>query len=293
MKLIEAPLPILPLVILLLVGFLILSGAIPFYFATTKMLESTTPVVATIFTTLFIPIVSLYCILRMLFFVFGFDNITAWILFFIGSGLIFYWLLALRKLTVRNLLAHLSISQIGFMLIGIATRNEFGIIGALIHVLSYSFTRGILFLNLANCETFGNKRVDELLGLKYSAPVTGNTNILAIMGEFVPPFLGFWGKLFILFGLIFANKPVIFGLVLLNMGLTLWAYFRVYGKLIFNRTYEKFFEPGIFIFVVVGLTTLFILGGLYPVLDTKLSIFKFIVGSFFTPETYIKAIIGL
>jgi multicomponent Na+:H+ antiporter subunit D len=95
--------------------------------------------------------------------------------------------------------AYSSISQVGFMVLGLGLGTPLGLVGALYHLVNHSMFKSLLFLNAGAIEyCTGTRRLDELGGLNRVLPVTSSTSLVGSMSiAGVPPFNGFWSKLII------------------------------------------------------------------------------------------------
>ncbi len=104
--------------------------------------------------------------------------------------------LALAQDDLKRLLAYSSVSQMGYVLAGIALGTYLGAYGGLFHLLNHALFKALLFM-AAGALVFatGARRVSELGGLARRMPVTAAcflVGALSIAG--FPPFNGFWSK---------------------------------------------------------------------------------------------------
>lgn len=140
-------------------------------------------------------------IIRTVYYLFGADFIrgtwvqTVWIslaLFtvFMGS------MLAFREKVLKKRLAYSTVSQLSYILFGLAVLNSAAMEGALLHVIAHAFVKCTLFL-CAGAIIFqtGKTRVDELRGIGKQMPVLlwcYTIVSLALIG--IPPTGGFLSK---------------------------------------------------------------------------------------------------
>ncbi|HEX2907741.1 MAG TPA: proton-conducting transporter membrane subunit [Phototrophicaceae bacterium] len=116
-------------------------------------------------------------------------------------------LLALRQQSIKRLLAYSSMSQIGYMLLGIGigiyTGESSGIQGGLFHVLNHGLMKGLAFfvvgaLLYALGRTSGNEHrltIADLSGAARRYPLLGLAFTLALLSlGGVPPLAGFMSK---------------------------------------------------------------------------------------------------
>jgi len=151
-------------------------------------------------------------------------------------------LMALVQDDIKRLLAYSSISQMGYILLGIASVQIDGVSGSMLHYLSHGMGKGILFMvaGIIIAQCHGTRSISKLGGLARKMPVTASAALigfLTILG--VPPTSGFISEFLIFFGLInSAMNPVTLlkvvvaiGAVVstaLTAGYTLWTMKRVF-----------------------------------------------------------------
>ncbi len=105
-------------------------------------------------------------------------------------------LLALLQTDIKRLLAYHSISQMGYILLGIGLGTELGLAGGLYHLVNHAIFKGLLFLCMgAVIYSTGMRKLDDLGGLWKKMPVTTFTCIIAALAiSGIPPFNGFASK---------------------------------------------------------------------------------------------------
>ena len=105
-------------------------------------------------------------------------------------------LLALAQTDIKRLLAYHSVSQIGYILLGIGLGTELGLAGGLYHMVNHAIFKGLLFLCMgAVIYSTGTRKLDNLGGLWKRMPITTSTCIIAALAiSGIPPFNGFASK---------------------------------------------------------------------------------------------------
>jgi len=105
-------------------------------------------------------------------------------------------LLALAQTDIKRLLAYHSVSQIGYILLGIGLGTELGLAGGLYHMVNHAIFKGLLFLCMgAVIYSTGARKLDNLGGLWKRMPITTSTCIIAALAiSGIPPFNGFASK---------------------------------------------------------------------------------------------------
>ncbi len=105
-------------------------------------------------------------------------------------------ILALAQDDLKRLLAYSSVSQMGYVLMGLGLGTYLGVYGGLFHVLNHGLGKSLLFMCTgALIYATGARRISELGGLGKNMPVTSAcffVGALAISG--MPPLNGFMSK---------------------------------------------------------------------------------------------------
>jgi len=224
--------------VLFLTGFGIKAAIIPFHAWLPDAHPSAPAPVSAMLSGVLIKALGAYTLMRIFFNVFGVNLQLSWVFMILGLLSIFGGgLLALRQDDLKRLLAYSSISQMGFIILGLGCGNYWGILGALFHLLNHSSFKSLLFLNSGAVEySLGTRKLDKMGGLSKVMPVTGATSTigsLSISG--IPPFNGFWSKLFIIIGLVQANHFILAVLAILASILTLAYYLRMQRYTFFGQ----------------------------------------------------------
>lgn len=118
-------------------------------------------------------------------------------------------LLAIVQWDMKRLFAYHSISQIGYVALGLGLGTPLGIAGALFHMVNHSVFKSLLFLNAGAVEyATGSRDLKHLGGLGKSMPVMANTSLVASMSiAGIPPLNGFWSKFIIVLACIESGHP--------------------------------------------------------------------------------------
>jgi len=127
------------------------------------------------------------------------------ILAIIGSStIIIAVMVAMVQHNLKKLLSYHAISQVGYMILGIATGTPVGIAGGLFHMLNNAIYKCCLFLCGGAVEqAAGTPELDRLGGLGKKMPVTFVTCLIASLSiSGIPPLNGFVSKWMIYQGVI-------------------------------------------------------------------------------------------
>jgi formate hydrogenlyase subunit 3/multisubunit Na+/H+ antiporter MnhD subunit len=127
------------------------------------------------------------------------------VLSIIGAAtLIIAVMVAMVQHNLKKLLSYHAISQVGYMILGIATLTPVGIAGAVFHMLNNAIYKCCLFLSGGAVEqTTGTAELDRLGGLGKKMPFTFLACLIAALSiSGIPPFNGFVSKWMIYQGII-------------------------------------------------------------------------------------------
>ncbi len=149
--------------------------------------------------------------------------------------------IALKQNDIKKVLAYSTVSQLGYMFIGLGVGAY---TGAVFHVMTHAFFKALLFLGAGSVihAMSGEQDMRNMGALKKHMPTTHITFLIgciAIAG--MPPFSGFFSKDEIL-AAAFAKNPIIWGIGVFGAMMTAFYMFRLYamtflGK--FRGTHEQ------------------------------------------------------
>ena len=136
-------------------------------------------------------------------------------------------LIALKQNDIKKVLAYSTVSQLGYMFLGLGVGAY---VGAVFHVMTHAFFKALLFLAAGSVihALHHEQDVRRMGGLKKYLPITHLTFLvgcLAIAG--IPPFSGFFSKDEILIAA-YAHNPVLYWIGLGGALLTAFYMFRLY-----------------------------------------------------------------
>lgn len=117
-------------------------------------------------------------------------------------------MMALVQTDAKRLLAYHSVSQVGYMILGIGTGISIGVAGGLFHLLNHALFKGLLFLCIgAVIYRTRTRDLSKYGGLSKFMPVTFVCCLVASLSiSGVPPFNGFFSKWMIYQGIIESGK---------------------------------------------------------------------------------------
>lgn len=185
---------------LFIVGFGFKSALVPFHAWLPDAHPSAPAPVSAMLSGVLIKAIGIYVLARLSFNVFGINDIALNMLRWLGLlSMVVGGLLAVGQKDIKRLFAFSSISQVGFMVLGLGLGTPLGMVGALYHLVNHSMFKSLLFLNAGAVEyATGTRELKQLGGLNSLLPVTGATSLVGSMSiAGLPPFNGFWSKLII------------------------------------------------------------------------------------------------
>ncbi len=132
-----------------------------------------------------------------------------------GITIIVGGLLAALQEDIRKLFAYSSISQIGYILVGIGVGTALSIEAAIYHAISHALFKGLFFLIVATIiHRTGKTQFKDMGGLAEKMPVTFAMAFVAILSlAGIPPLVGFASKWLIFEAVIHQNMPILGGML--------------------------------------------------------------------------------
>ncbi|MBU1124532.1 MAG: NADH/ubiquinone/plastoquinone (complex I) [Candidatus Omnitrophica bacterium] len=191
--------------VLFFMGFGLKAALVPFHAWLPDAHPSAPASISAMLSGVLIKTLGVYALARIFFNVFGITPQQSSVLMFLGAlSMLVAVVLALSQWDLKRLLAYHSISQIGYVVLGIGLATPLGILGGLFHLFNHSVFKSLLFLNSGAIDYVVHTRdLKEMSGLKEKMPVTAQTNLVASLSiAGIPPFNGFWSKLIIIFACI-------------------------------------------------------------------------------------------
>jgi NADH-quinone oxidoreductase subunit M len=202
------------------------------------------------------------------------------------ATMIYGGLMAMAQTDIKRFLAYSSMSQMGYLFIGIASTSNIGITGAMMHYISHGLGKAALFLSAgAIMNQTGLRDIRKLGGLADKMPITAMVFLIGAMNiSGIPPTVGYISKLMIFMG---SFGPGVHGISIqlilalvgiistaLTVGYTTWTMRKVfYGPL--PEHLEETKEAGyLMILPMLILCLISIILGIYPrpILDPLLKV---------------------
>jgi len=214
---------------LFIAGFGLKAALVPFHAWLPDAHPSAPAPISAMLSGVLIKALGVYALVRVLFNVFGISVSLGWVLVTLGVlSMVVGVFLAVGQWDFKRLLAYHSISQMGYVVLGIGLgalilakgQNvawaSLAILGGLFHLANHAVFKSLLFLTSGSVQmSTGTRQLKELGGLAQKLPYTRATCAIAsasIAG--IPPFNGFWSKLLLV---IAAVQAGFFGLAVITV----------------------------------------------------------------------------
>jgi len=228
--------------VLFIMGFGLKAALVPFHAWLPDAHPSAPAPISAMLSGVLIKSLGVYTLCRVFYNVIGINSSLSLVLMVLGTlSMVIGVFLAIGQWDFKRLLAYHSISQIGYVILGIGLGTPLGIIGGLFHLFNHSVFKSLLFLNSGAVEyATGTRDLQKMGGLMTKMPITGTTSLVASMSiAGIPPFNGFWSKLIIIIAAVQANRlGYAFWAVLASI-LTLASFMKVMKYAFFGKLREK------------------------------------------------------
>ncbi len=216
--------------VLFLMGFGLKAALVPFHAWLPDAHPSAPAPISAMLSGVLIKALGVYALARIFFNVLGMTAISSSILMGLGTiSMVLGGLLALGQEDIKRLFAYSSISQIGYVILGIGMGTHLGILAGLFHLFNHATFKSLLFLNSGSIEyATGTRDLRKMGGLTSKMPVTGYSSLVGSMSiSGIPPLSGFWSKLLIILAAIQAKHFIFAAIAVLVSILTLAYYLKV------------------------------------------------------------------
>lgn len=252
------------------------NGVMPFHHWLPGAMVAPTPVSALLHAVAVVK-VGVFCTTRTMLYVFGVDTMHALNLgiptaYFVGFTVIAASVLALSKNNLKERLAYSTVSQLSYIILGVALLTPAGIDGGLIHIVNHAFSKITLFFCAGAIMIAHHKKdISEMGGLGKTMPFTFACFFIASLSMIgAPPVAGFVTKWNLLVGSIQAHQMgillILIASTMLNVGyfapITYKAFF---GKRPEGETYQGIQEAPLSMLIPIMIAcTISVLIGIFP-----------------------------
>jgi len=147
-------------------------------------------------------------------------------------GILFAGILALAQSDLKRMLCYLIVAEIGYIVLGVASANRFGLTGSILHIVNDMFMMVCLFTVAgAIFSQTGTTEIGQMKGLYKTMPVTLGVFVvgaLSVVG--IPPLCGFFSKWYLILGLIQAKQWIFLFSLLLSSLFNIILFFRIFQR---------------------------------------------------------------
>jgi multicomponent Na+:H+ antiporter subunit D len=230
---------------LFLMGFGLKAAIVPFHAWLPDAHSSAPAPISAMLSGLLIKVLGVYAMTRVFLRLFGMSAALTQVFMVLGiASILVGAFLALGQNDIKRMLAYSSVSQIGYIILGIGVGTPLGLMGALFHIFNHAVAKSMLFMNSGALErSTGTRALDKMGGLSSKMPITAGTSVIgsfAITG--IPPLNGFWSKLIIIWALVQARFYLPALIAVLAGILTLWYYLIFQRRAFFGKLNETWKE---------------------------------------------------
>jgi len=263
-----------------LCGLFIKGGIFPFHGWLPDAYASSPAPVSILLAGIVTKVAGVYTIMRVMI-LFGSNASINNVLLLVGTlSILIGAFAALGQDNFKRMLAYSSISQIGYIVVGIGAGTPLGMAAAIFHFFNHAIFKSLLFVNSAALEKeTGTTSMSKMGGLAERMPITGTTSVIGILSAAgIPPLAGFWSKLLIIVALWQAGRYAYSAIAIFAGVVTLGYLLTMQRKVFFGKLsagLDKVKEAGFGIVMPsVVLASIVVLTGL---------LFPFILQSFVIP----------
>jgi len=227
---------------LFIAGFSLKAALVPFHAWLPDAHPSAPAPISAMLSGILIKALGVYALVRVVFNVFGITIQMGWILIVLGLlSMVAGAFLAIGQWDFKRLLAYSSISQLGYVILGVGlggliiARGEnlawasMAILGGLFHLINHAVYKSLLFLTSGSVQmATGTRQMKLMGGLAEKMPVTRSSATIAsaaIVG--IPPFSGFWSKLILVVASVQAHFYWVAAIIVFVSLCTLIMYLKV------------------------------------------------------------------
>lgn len=184
---------------------------------------------------------AIYAFMRLVFVLFNFESVFHLLVILGVITMLIAEMSAMKQNQIKRMLAFSSIGQMGLVIIAFGVGTEPSVQAALFQMFNHAIIKVLLFFS-AGYLVFhsGSKNISALDGLGKVKPITSfffALGALAIIG--LPPFAGFWSKLYVLISIGNAGLMLVLVLILISAVIEAVYYLRVVSRLYFYAEPEN------------------------------------------------------
>src|SRR3990172_3561029 len=160
-------------------------------------------------------------------------NILSWVA---AAGIVAGSVLAIAQYDIKRMLAYSSVSQIGYIILGVSMANKLAMTGGILHILSHSLMKvGLFMVAGAIIYRTGIMNIYQLKGMGKKMPFTMAAFVIGALSMIgIPPTIGFASKFYLAWGALEAENWVFVAVILLSSLLTAVYFWRIFENVYFG-----------------------------------------------------------
>ncbi len=139
-------------------------------------------------------------------------------------------ILAIAQTDLKRMLAYSSISQMGYIMLGLGIANTVAMTGGILHILNHALMKGCLFM-VAGAFIYraGIREITQLKGIGQKMPITTAAFVVAAASMIgIPPTVGFVSKWYLALGALDSGQWIFVAVVLVSSLLGAIYFWRVF-----------------------------------------------------------------
>ncbi|MCY6485219.1 proton-conducting transporter membrane subunit [Clostridium aestuarii] len=261
--------------IAMFIGFGVKAALVPFHSWLPAAMVAPTPVSSLLHAVAVVKS-GVFALIRMNFFVFGADAVKAtkgnvYMSILVGITILLGSLLALNQQNLKKRLAYSTISQLGYIMLGIILLNEEALVGGLLHLINHAVIKITLFFCVGTIMYTTHKtEISQIKGIGKKMPVTMWCFAIASVSLIgIPPTNGFVSKWYLALGGLAEGKALFVAILLLSALLTALYLLPIVAVAFFKKEegeeVVKIEEAPMKMLVpIVSITVITVLLGLFP-----------------------------
>lgn len=228
-------------VLLFLIGFSFKIAAFPFHMWVPDVYQGSPSTVSALFSTagktaaFAAIIVSLFAL-----FTSGASKIiTPYLVVISVLSMFFGSIVAISQTNIKRMLAYSSISNAGYLIIGLAASNTEGIAGVIFYLTAYTLMNLGAFgiVSIIESKNEKNLEISDYAGLSNKEPLlAGLLSLLMFSLSGIPPFAGFFGKYYIFMAAIKSELTSLAILGVLSSVISVYFYLRIVVLMYFKES---------------------------------------------------------
>ena len=213
------------------------ASVVPIHGWLARAYPATSPAVTALFSGLHTK-VAIYAIYRIYAVLYDGDNRYLWV------GVVFFSLTmligvfgAVGEKTTRTILAFHMVSQIGYILLGVALFTELGLTAGIFYLLHHMIVKASLFMSTGAVEVrYGTGVIGELGGIARTEPVIAVAFMIAALSlAGIPPFSGFVAKFLLIVGAVEAGEIAAVVIMLFVSLITLLSMLKIWTGMFWEK----------------------------------------------------------